>query len=581
MSNDNPNINLNQKIVNHISAIYHDVLSAEDKHQLADNIQQLTEGAAAKHQPSNRPLWDEKSTTLITYGNSLVKEGELPLTTLLNFTETHFSDAISTVHILPFFTYSSDDGFSVKDFYQVNPTLGDWSHVTDFTSSFAIMADIVMNHGSAQGEWFQNYLQGKAPGDNYFFSVDPARFDSSKVKRTRTTTLLNPVNHHEGTKYVWCTFSPDQVDFNFQNPDVLVQFIDVLFYYLEQGISIFRLDAVGFLWKTTGTTCLSLEQTHEIIRLFRTLLHHVAPSAMLITETNIPHEENMSYLGKGDEAHAIYNFALPPLLISTLLSGNCHHLRQWMQSMPKAQPGTTYFNFIASHDGVGLRPIEDLLTIKETHALIKTLANFGGDVSYRTATEGGQKPYEVNIALVDALKGTHYGADEFMVQRFLCAHAIMIAMAGIPGIYIHSLLGTKNDYEGIEQKGHKRAINRHQWHLDTLLPLLKEETSEHHQICAGLTSLLKTRRLQPAFHPDANQRILDLGNDIVGFLRQVDTQTIYCFYNISLHTQLLPLADLLPNNKKQWLDLLQKSKAINPSDCIVLAPYQAAWLSNR
>src|SRR5690554_1950797 len=138
-------------------------------------------------------------------------------------------------------------------------------------------------------------------------------------------------------------------------------------------------------------------------------------------------------------------------------------------SMPPAQLGTSYLNFIASHDGVGLRPTDGLLTDEEKQSLIQCMEGFGGKVSYRRLPQGGEQPYEINISLWDALKGTElHGPDQWQLQRFLCAHGVMLALEGIPGFYIHSLLGTSNDYGRMEQTGRFRSINRSQWSLDVL-----------------------------------------------------------------------------------------------------------------
>ena len=221
---------------------------------------------------------------------------------------------------------------------------------------------------------------------------------------------------------------------------------------------------------------------------------------MAITETNVPNRENLTYFGNANEAHAIYNFSLPPLLLNTLVTGNCRHLKTWLMSMPPAQMGTTYLNFIASHDGIGLRPTDGLLTEDEKQRLINTMESFGGRVSYRRAPDGRDQAYEINITLWDALKGTaEGGSDHWQLQRFLCAHTVMLALEGIPAFYIHSLLGTVNDQARVEHTGRLRSINRSQWQIDTLESTLDDPLSHHGKVFHELKRLIGIRRDQPAF----------------------------------------------------------------------------------
>ena len=344
----------------------------------------------------------------------------------------------------------------------------------------------------------------------------------------------------------------------------------------------FRLDAVAFLWKIPGTSCLNLEETHELVRLLRTLTEQARSDALVITETNIPNRENLSYFGNANEAHCVYNFSLPPLLVNTLVSGDCSYLKRWQMSMPPAQNGTAYFNFIASHDGIGLRPAEGLLSDEELTTLINTMESFGGNVSYRALDDGQRKPYEINISLFDALQGTTAGADKYGLQRFICAHTIMLGLEGIPGIYLHSLLGTRNDYERVENTGHYRAINRHQWDSDILETRLAEEDSVHSKVFSGLKRLLTIRRAQAAFHPNATQFTLHLGSALFGYWRQsMDRrQSVFCVSNISSQVQSLSLSDINLTDTEHWHDLLGTIVFESRVQVVELQPYQSVWVTN-
>ncbi|MEQ9464332.1 MAG: sugar phosphorylase [Haliea sp.] len=525
--------------------------------------------------------WSERDALLITYGDSVVAPGEKPLHTLKRFLDLHVAGVLSGVHILPFYPWTSDDGFAVLDYSSVNEALGSWEDVSAIADDFDLMADLVINHCSSRSPWFENFLRDEAPGRGYFFTVPPDT-DLAAVVRPRTSPLLREVETVRGTQHVWCTFSHDQVDLDFRNPEVLLQFVSILRLYLDRGVRILRLDAIAFLWKITGTSCLNLEQTHEVVRLLRTLLEHARPDAMLITETNIPNRENLSYFGNANEAHCVYNFSLPPLLINTLLSGDCTYLRHWLMSMPPAQNGTTYFNFIASHDGIGLRPAEGLLSEEELSTLITALEGFGGRVSWRALEGDERRPYEVNIALYDALRGTVRGADTWGLERFVCAHAIMFALEGIPGLYIHSLLGTRNDYQRLEHSGQSRAINRHQWSLAALEKELADPYSDHSLVLNRLIALLRLRGAQPAFHPNATQFTLQLGSALFGFWRQSlnRRQSIFCISNITDQPQPLNLLDINLIDDHGWGDLISGERYSSRDLQLLLQPYQTLWITN-
>ena len=580
--NDEQLQRLKETVLHHLNAIYSETKTDCSLESLCDDIIRIMRlDQDFKESIAHKNNWDQTDIVLITYGNSVKKEGEAPLKTLHRFLNNEISGYINGVHILPFFPYCSDDGFAVMDYYEVNKALGDWEDIEAIASDYRLMADLVINHGSSSGTWFKNFIKGDGPGHDYFFTTSPST-PISQVVRPRTSPLLRETETHDGTQYVWCTFSHTQVDFDFRNPEVLKEFINIVRFYLDKGVHIFRLDAVAFLWKKIGTNCLNLPETHEVVRLMRSLIQHVDPNAIIITETNIPNRENLSYFGNANEAHCIYNFSLPPLLVNTLVTGDCFYLKQWLMSMPPAQHGTAYFNFIASHDGIGLRPAEGLLSEAEIASLISTMQQFGGRISWREGENGVKKPYEINISLFDALQGTTSGKDEWNIDRFICAHAIMLALEGIPGIYIHSLLATSNDLEKLEHTEQNRSINRHEWDEASLMNELSTPSSQHAQVSELLKKLIHLRKQQRAFHPNATQFTLHLGEKLFGFWRQsMDRrQSIFCIYNISDTEQPLRIANLNLVVTDRWWDLISGVILDGSSDMITVAPYQVLWITN-
>ncbi|GAB4547649.1 MAG: alpha-amylase family glycosyl hydrolase [Pleurocapsa sp.] len=527
--------------------------------------------------------WDQRDVLLITYGDSLsASAGKTPLATLESFLAENLQDIVSGVHILPFFPYSSDDGFSVIDYKEVNPKLGTWEDVQAISQNFDLMFDLVINHVSSQSSWFKQFQEGIKPGCDYFIEVDPET-DLSGVVRPRSSPLLAKVKTVNGEKYVWATFSHDQIDLNFANPDVLVEIIEVILFYVEKGAKYIRLDAVGYLWKKLNTPCIHLNETHAVIKLLRELLQIIGADVAIITETNVPNRENLSYFGNRNEAHLIYNFSLPPLLLNALVTGKSKHLKHWMMSMPPAPLGCAYFNFTASHDGIGLRPVEGILSEEESSLLVKTMKKFGGKISNRMRDDGKEHPYEINISLFDACKGTVKGEDQWQIERFICSQTIMMSLESIPAFYIHSLLATPNNHENVSRTGSNRAINRHKWDYEKLRSSLKDPQSPQSIIFNELRRLLKIRRRQAAFHPNATQYTLHLGKGIFAFWRQSLTrdQSIFSIHNISDRVKKIHLSDLNLVNTDPWCDLISGHQIEDIYAKFPLQPYHSAWITNK
>ncbi|NCV53776.1 MAG: alpha-amylase [Betaproteobacteria bacterium] len=562
-----------EQIFNHLNIIY----PKSNNTHLTNKIFSIFFEKKSPKQYVIQNRWDESDVALITYLDTFYNNDEKNIQTLEQVLNNYLQDNVSIIHLLPFFPYSSDDGFAVIDYLKIKKGLATWSDIKKLSLKYKIMADLVINHCSSQSEWFQQFLNNQLPGKNYFLDYKD-KFDTSKIVRPRSHDLLQIFKTKKSEKFVWCTFSRDQVDLNFKNKDVLIEFLKIIKFYLDQGISILRLDAVAFLWKKLGTNCINLNETHEVIKLFRLLLDASSQKTFLITETNLPNKENLDYFGNGNEAQLIYNFSLPPLILYSMLYGNSTILRKWLMSMPPPMEGTTYFNFIASHDGIGIRPAEGLISEKNIKAILRRMKEFGGEVSYRKV-ENKNKPYEINIALIDALKGTIDNLDNFQIERFICAHAIMLSLEGIPAIYVHSFFGTENDYSGMQSTKQKRSINRKRYDLKDLRNKMNKKTINS-TVLKQLNSLISIRKKQPAFHPNATQFTLNLGEKIFALWRQCQNrkQSIFVLCNITSQKQPVDLNEINLIFNKNWIDLISNKKI--ESKKISLKPYQTMWISN-
>lgn len=542
--------------------------------QLHDLIPNLVKVISEFTLIKNKKRWvDQDDVMLITYGDSIQQLAEAPLQTLHHFLNNHVKDIFSAVHLLPCFPYSSDDGFSVVDYWEINPDLGDWHDVQSLSEDYAIMLDGVINHISQSSQWFQGYLNGE-PSYRHFFTESDPMLDYSSVTRPRALPLLSLFETANGPKHIWTTFSTDQVDLNFRCPEVFQKIVELLLFYARQNASFIRLDAVGFMWKEINTACIHLPQCHALIQAMRAVLSAVVPHVKLIAETNVPHKDNISYFGNGEnEAHLVYQFPLPPLTLHTLHTGNSEKMVDWMINLEPCSASTTFFNFLASHDGIGVRPVEGILSQNEVQSLLAIVEKNGGRISYKSNGDGTQSPYELNINYFDALCDMN-NSDDINLDRFMAAQCLLISIAGVPGIYIHSLLGSQSDLEGLERLGYNRAINREKLDIKTLETEIQDVSSRRYQVLNRLKKILSIRKTNTAFSPVAAQRVVKTCSQLITFVRD---EKVAVVVNISDQTVELGTALLLDGLTRDLLSGGQLER--NSQSNIIVNPYQTLWLT--
>ncbi|ADN02221.1 sugar phosphorylase [Spirochaeta thermophila] len=481
---------------------------------------------------SGRLPLDHTDAVLITYGDQFRREGEAPLATLGEFLREYLSGTMKGVHILPFFHYSSDDGFSVIDYRTVNPEWGTWEEVRRISGEFRLMVDLVLNHCSAKSEWFRRFLQGDPAYEDFFITVEPGT-DLSGVFRPRALPLVHEFESPKGPVLVWTTFSRDQVDLNYANPRVLLEMIDIFLFYVSQGAQIIRLDAIAYLWKELGTPCIHHPKTHAVVKLFRAICEEVCPWVLIITETNVPHEENISYFGDMDEAHLVYQFALPPLVLDAFLRKDVSYLREWARTIDTYGGKVSYFNFLASHDGIGVLPARGILPDEHIDSMIEAVKDRGGLISYKSTPEG-EVPYELNINYLSAISEAHLDRPT-RARKFLASQAVMLSLVGMPGIYVHSLLGSENWREGVEKTGMNRTINRQKCSYDEILRELEDPESLRSMVFKGYLDMLAARRKSRAFDPRGTQEVLDAPETVLALMRRSHdaTEEVLCLINVS------------------------------------------------
>lgn len=516
------------------------------------------------------PWVSQKDAILITYGDGIQRHGEAPLKTLGDFLNRELNDTVSAVHLLPMFPYTSDDGFSVTDFRKINPALGTWEDVEQLREQYDLMFDAVINHVSKSSRYFEKYASGDSAYRDFFIEADPMG-DYSTVIRPRTLPLLTGYDTAMGRKYLWTTFSQDQLDLNYRNPAVLLEILDILLFYASKGARFIRLDAIGFAWKEMGTTCMHLPETHELIKLMRCVVEECFQGCTIITETNVPHQENISYFGNGyDEAGLVYQFPLPPLTLFSYLSGSAEYLTEWALNLRPTSSASTYFNFLASHDGIGLRPVEGILSNGEQQFMADEVIKRGGQIGYRSLPDRSMIPYELNINYLDAIAGDETDL-ELMVRKFLGAQCILLSVMGVPGIYYHSLLGSRNCYKDFEESGIKRRINREKLDADQLKSELSNPESLRSRVLSGFRKMLALRRQESAFSPNSPQQILKMDDRIFALIRGEGNNQIMILINVSCQ-------QVECRTGVEGINLFNGSPAL---DDIFLEPYGYTWIKLR
>ncbi len=513
----------------------------------------------------------EKDVVLITYADTIRREGQFPLETLDEFLRENLERLINTIHILPFFPFSSDDGFAITDYYAVNPEFGTWGHIRQLSVDFRLMFDAVINHMSKDSDWFKGFLAGNPDFENFFVEVDENDERLKQVFRPRALPLVHKYPAKSGEiKSVWTTFSEDQVDLNYADGKVFTTILELLLFYISKGARLIRLDAVGFLWKRLGTTCLNLPETHLVIQLYRKIIESLTSGVLLITETNVPHKDNISYFGNGNnEAHLVYNFTLPPLLAFSLITSNVQKLGMWLSQLDLPSGGSCYFNFTASHDGIGLQPVKDILTSEETGILEKQAKANHGFVSYKDNSDGTKSPYELNCSYLNIVSNVD-DSRLLKSQKFMLTQVFMLSIPGLPGIYIHSLLGTQNDREAVEKSGIKRRINRSKHDYEKLIATLSKDGTLRNLVFTEYKRVLRIRRSYKWFDPFLRFEIKTVDNQVIVIQKEQGEKRFWAVFNFSDKGRYFHLSQ-----DKMAKDLITGN--IGHADRIFLKPYAYHW----
>ncbi len=525
--------------------------------------------------------WDQSFAVLITYADGVCKNGESTLVTLRELLSKYFGSLSKVVHILPFLKSTSDGGFAVSSHKYLEEKFGSWEDLKSISNKHYLMADLVLNHVSSSHPWVQQFIKCQEPGLSNVFSPSQD-LDWTNVIRPRSSSLFSQINTKDGQKLVWTTFGPDQIDLNWLNPKMTIEFLNLIITYLSNGIKWLRLDAVGFIWKEPGTTCLHLPKAHSIVKILRILLNDLRKDGVLITETNVPQKENLSYLLPEDEADMAYNFPLPPLLLEAIITSRADILNSWICDWPELPKTTTLFNFTASHDGVGLRALEGLMNEQRINDLLINCEKRGGLVSHRRLSSGEDKPYELNISWWSAMEDPGRDSNRFQCERFLLTQLLVMSLKGVPAFYLPALLASENDIKSFSMTGQRRDLNREKFKSEKLSAVFRNPESNANKNLKYLRNAMDVRAKLPQFHPQSQMECLSKSRgDIVVIKRGIGSRAVFTIHNMTDNKINYRLSEYkvtkLINDDLNMQDYLTSCKY--NSNNIELDPFQVIWLA--
>ncbi len=565
-----------------LETIYKDH-TTEELNLICNQLLQILDNFSEKsryEEISEDEKWDESFAVLITYADGVYKKGETTLVTLRELLSKYFGSLSKVVHILPFLKSTSDGGFAVSSHKSLEEKFGSWEDLKSISNNHYLMADLVLNHVSSSHPWVQQFIKCQEPGLSNVFSPSQD-LDWKNVIRPRSSSLFSQINTEDGQKQVWTTFGPDQIDLNWLNPKMTIDFLNLIITYLSNGIKWLRLDAVGFIWKEPGTTCLHLPKAHSIVKILRILLNDLLKDGVLITETNVPQKENLSYLIPEDEADMAYNFPLPPLLLEAIISSRADILNSWICDWPELPKTTTLFNFTASHDGVGLRALEGLMNEQRIKDLLINCEKRGGLVSHRRLSNGEDKPYELNISWWSAMEDPGRDSNRFQYERFLLTQLLVMSLKGVPAFYLPALLASENDIKSFSMTGQRRDLNREKFKSEKLAAVFNNPESYANKNLKYLRHAMDVRAKLSQFHPQSHMECLSKNRaDIVALKRGIGSKAVFTIHNMTENKINYRFIDYefnkLIKNDLNMQDYLTSNKY--NSNNIELDPFQVIWL---
>ena len=405
---------------------------------------------------------------------------------LLGFMNQYLSKAIGGVHILPFYPSNADGGFSPLTHLKVDPNFGTWRDIEKIAQKYDLCADITLNHISDESDEFIDFVEKGYQSKFADLFVHVNKFgsfthdDLAKIHIRKEKEPFREVQFKNGkTAQVWSTFTEHQIDLNYESPKTFALMKKYMQFLAQKGVKLFRLDAFGYITKKRGTSCFLLEpEIYKHLEWFRKTSDQYGTAILPEVHDHPSFQHAISQRG----AYS-YGFALPPLVLYSILDCNTKYLKDWLRVCPDNQ-----ITVLDTHDGICIPDVEGILPDDKIDLLIHDLSTRSADPILRRSAANIHSVgaiYQVTCTFYDALKQND--------NAYIIARAIQLFTPGIPQVYYVGLLAEKNNIELMEETGHVRAINRHFFSLDEVKTHFKKK------IVKRLVRLMEFRSQYPAF----------------------------------------------------------------------------------
>ena len=593
-----------------------------DRHGLAEAA---TEGATGA-EPGAARVPEAADVALIAYADSIRGAGGSPLAALLRFVRRYLPEgSINTLHLLPFFPWDTDRGFSVQDYRAVDPRNGTWADIEALAGEFAhLMADLVINHASLDNPLVQGALTGDARYRDFVIRYDdgeqPDASELAALTRPRpdpvltryylvaagghtramfdppaTTGAADDGSSVRGGGWVWTTFSrpPNadgsaatrQVDLNFRNPRVLLEMVEVLLCYRGHGADWVRLDAAGYMWKELGTASIHHPNTHRLLQVMRDALAGRA-DLVSVAEVNEPQDTILPYLGSSEsavESDLVYQFGHFPLAVHALMSGDARHFKRWLGTL-EPFAGRQFITVYGSHDGMGRKPVLGLLPDADLERMVQNLVNEHGALpNYARQAGGGRIIYELCATPWSLINRADAGERlPLQVDRYVACGALGLVLRGVPAFYINGLLGVPNRLDPAHLD-ENRSINREQFDEAALYAELDDRGGQMRQVLERLLNLIALRAAEPAFAPGgAPLQVLDTPAAVVAVVADGGGRRVVALTNVSAAAQRIALDPALFSRRSEVVELITGNTWPRSAGAMLeltLAPYKVQWLA--
>ena len=527
---------------------------------------------------------------------------------------------INMLHIMPMLDCPpehSDGGYAVRDFYRIDPRFGTTEDVEALAATLKkrdmlLVLDVVVNHTSNEHEWAQRARQGDRKYQDYFFVFDDRETpDIFEETMPEIFPLIAPGNFTwdaEMGKWVMTVFHSFQWDLNYRNPAVLIEMIDIILYWANQGADILRLDAVAFLWKKIGSVCQNEREAHLLLQLMKDCCQVTAPGVLFIAEAIVAPSEISKYFGEdainAKECEIAYNATLMALLWDAVATKNAALLNQGIKSHPIKLERATWLNYVRCHDDIGLgfddhdvrlagydpamhrRFLVDYFTGRFPGSPARGLP-FGENPKTGDARISGSLASLVGLEA--ALESQDAAAIDDAIKTIVLLHSVILSFGGIPLLYYGDAIGALNSLEYLADSS-KAADNRwmNRSNFDWNKAKKRHQTGTVEQrIFSALKKMIVLRKETTAFADLDNRQLQDVDTPNLLVFSRVDPSNsrnrVLVVANFSVEAQTLPSDALRSNGFLQpeaMKDLCTGERIEVSNDMIVLPPLSCLWLTD-